>query len=81
MHERGLHVHAEQHAEPDQVDAELLRHRPEQRHDDERELEEVEEEREQEDEDVDDDQEADLPAGQVEQQVLDPLVAVDARRT
>jgi hypothetical protein len=50
---------------------------PEERHDDERELEEVEEEGEQEDEDVDDDEEADLPAGEVQQQVLDPLVAVD----
>ena len=39
----------------------------EQRHDDERELEEVEEEREQEHQDVDDDQEAELrrPAGSV----------------
>ena len=64
MHERGLHVDAEHHAEPDQVDAELLRRRPEQRNDDEGELEEVEEEGEHEDEDVDEDQEADLAAGQ-----------------
>ena len=51
---------------------------PEQRNDDERELEEVEEEGEQEDQDVDDDQEAELAAGQVRQQMLDPDVAVDA---
>ena len=50
----------------------------EQRHDDERELEEVEEERQQEDQDVDDDQEAELAAGQAGQQVLDPDRAVDA---
>ena len=40
--------------------------RADQRHDDERQLEEVEEEREQEDQDVDDDQEAELAAGQAE---------------
>ena len=72
VHERGLHVDAEQHAEPDQVDAELVRHRAEQRHDDEGQLEEVEEEGEEEDQDVDHDQEADLAAGQAGQQVLDP---------
>src|SRR5260221_13297439 len=36
MHEGSLHVDAEQHAEPDQVDAELVRNRPEQRHDEDR---------------------------------------------
>ena len=43
----------------------LARHRRQQRHDDEGDLEEVEEEREEEDEEVDEDQEADLrrPAG------------------
>ncbi len=55
---------AEQHAEPDEVDAELFRDRPDQRNDDERQLEEVEEERQHEDQDVDDDQEAELAAGQ-----------------
>ena len=78
VHERGLHVDPEQDAEPDQVDAELVRHRPEQRHDDERELEEVEEERQDERQQVDEDQEADVPARQAEQHVLDPQVAVDA---
>ena len=50
VHEGGLHVDAEQHAEPDEVDAERLGHRREQRDDDEGDLEEVEEEREEEDE-------------------------------
>jgi hypothetical protein len=53
-------------------------HRPEQRHDDERQFEEVEEEGEQEDQDVDHDQEADLAARQAGEQVLDPAVAIDA---
>src|SRR5439155_3923420 len=78
VHERGLHVHAEQHAEPDQVDAQLVRDRREQRHDDERQLEEIEEEREQEGKDVYDDEKADLAAGQAGEQVLDPQVAVHA---
>src|SRR5258707_2927187 len=43
-----------------------------------RKLEKVEEEGEQEDEDVDDDEEAERAARKVEQQVLDPLVPVDA---
>ena len=78
MHEARLHVDAEQHAEPDQVDAERLRRGRQQRHDDEGELEEIEEEGEHEDEDVDDDQEADLAAGKADQQVLDPAMPVDA---
>ena len=53
-------------------------HGAQQRHHDERQLEEVEEEGEQEDEDVDDDEEAQLPARQVQQQVLDPHVPVHA---
>ena len=71
----------EQHAEPDQIDAELVRDRREQRHDDERQLEEVEEEGEHEHQDVDHDQEADLAAGQAGEQVLDPQIAVDRRGT
>ena len=62
VHERGLHVHAQHHAEPDQVDAELVGGGPEQRDDDEGQLEEVEEEGEEEHQDVDEDQEADLAA-------------------
>ncbi len=46
---------------------------PQQRQDDERDLEEVEEEREEEDEDVDRDQEADPAARQPDEHVLDPL--------
>ena len=72
VHEAGLHVDAEQHAEPDQVDAELVGGRRQQRHDDEGQLEEVEEEGQEEDQQVDDDQEADLAARQRDQQVLDP---------
>ena len=64
MHEARLHVGADQHAEPDEVDAELGRDRRQQRNDDEGDLEEIEEERDHEDEEVDEDQEADLPAGQ-----------------
>src|SRR6185295_17841067 len=74
----GLHVDAEQHAEPDQVDAELVGDRADQRNDDERKLEEVEKERQQEDQAIDDDQESQLAARQVQQQLLDPDVAVDA---
>ena len=77
MHERGLHVDREQHAEPDQVDAQLVRHRRQQRHDDEGQFEEVEEEGEQEDQDVDHDQEAHLTTRQRQQQVFDPEVAID----
>ena len=62
MHEARLHVDAEQHAEPDEVDAERLGGAGEQRHDDEGELEEIEEEREHEDDGVDDNEEADLSA-------------------
>ena len=78
MHERRLHVDAENHAEPDQVDAEFFRHRPEQRDDDEGEFEEVEEEGKNEDKRVDENEEADLAAGEGSQQMLDPYVAVHA---
>ena len=60
VHEGGLHVDADQHAEPDQVDAHLLRYRRQQRNDDEGDLEIVEEEGEEEHEDIDEDQETDL---------------------
>jgi hypothetical protein len=85
MHERGLHVHAQHDAEPDQRRIvadhrleDLLRHRRQHRHDDEGDLEEVEEEGQEEDEQVDDDQETPDAARQVRHQVLDPAVAVDA---
>src|SRR4030095_5768057 len=78
MHERRLHVDAEQHAEPDEIDAELFRHRSDQWNDDERQLEEVEEEGQDENQDVDDDQEPELSARKARKQMLDPDMAVDA---
>src|SRR5690606_4030328 len=78
MHERRLHVHGHEDAEPDQVDAHLVGHRPQQRHDDERQLEEVQEEGQHERQDADDDQEAPLAARDAGKQVLDPQVAADA---
>src|SRR5665213_3365649 len=78
MQERGLHVDAEDHPKPDQVDAEVFGGRPEQRDHDEGQLEEIEEEGKHEDEDVDEYQEADLTAGQGGQQVFNPDVAIDA---
>ncbi len=74
MHERGLHVDGEDDAEPDQIDAELLRSRPEQGNDDEGQLEEVEEERQHEYQRVHEQQEADLTARQRREQMLDPDV-------
>jgi hypothetical protein len=69
----------QQHAEPDQVDAQGLSATfTEQRNDDEGQLEEVEEEGQDEDQDIHDDQEADRSAGQPQEEVLDPLIAVDA---
>ena len=50
MHEGGPHVHAQQHAEPDEVDAQLLGDRPQQRQDDEGNLEEIEKEHQKENE-------------------------------
>src|SRR5690606_17946845 len=75
---RGLHVDAEDHAEPDEVDAELVGRSRQERNDDEGDLEEIEEEGEEEDEQVDEDEEADLAAGERGQQILHPAVAVDA---
>src|SRR5215468_12738261 len=78
MHERGLHIHAQQHTEPDQVDAQLVGNGADQRNYDEGQLEIVEEERQHEDDQVDDDQEAKLPARKVGEQVFDPDMAVDS---
>ena len=78
MHERGLHVDAENDAEPDQIDAEMFGGGSQQRNDDEGELEEVEEERQHEDEKIDEHQEANLPAGQRCQHILDPDMPADA---
>src|SRR5260370_14347138 len=78
MHERGLHADAEDHAEPEQVDAEVVRGRCEQRDDDEGKLEEIEEEGEHEHEGVDEYEKPDLTDGQGGQEMFDPDVAVDA---
>ncbi|KAG1390378.1 hypothetical protein G6F58_013005 [Rhizopus delemar] len=77
MHERRLHVDRQDHAEPDQVDAQLVGHRPKQGHDDKRQFEEVQEEGQHESQDAYDDQKAPLSAGQAGQQMFDPEVAVD----
>ena len=77
MHERCLHIDAEQHAEPDQIDSQLVGDRTEERHDDERQLEEIEEERQQENQEVDHDQESHLPSRQIAEQMLDPTMAID----
>ena len=65
-------------AEPDQVDAELLGDRRQQRHEDEGDLEEVEEAAEDEHDDRDDDQEAVFAAGKRQEQFLDPDIAVQS---
>src|ERR1700694_4252982 len=78
MHETGLNVGADQHAEPDEINSEFVGGRRQHRNDDERDLEEIEEERDHEDEDVDEDQEAKLPTRQRGQHVLDPDFAADA---
>jgi len=78
MHERSLHVDADQHAEPDQVDAHLLRHRREQWNNDEGDLEVVEKEGKEKYEHVDEDKKADDATGQVEKHALDPQIAVDS---
>src|SRR5207253_10735875 len=63
--------------EPDTVDAGMLARRPEQRNDDEGDLEEVQEEREHEHEEIDENQEAYGAARQADQKALDPAMAVD----
>src|SRR6476660_9174511 len=78
MHERSLHVDADQHAEPDQVDAHLLRHRREQWNNDEGDLEVVEKEGKEKYEHVDEDKKADDAPRQVEKHALDPQIAVDS---
>ena len=68
----------QQNAEPDQIDAHLVGHGAEQRHDDEGQFEEVQEKGQHEGQDADHDQESQLATWQVDQQMLDPQVAVDA---
>src|SRR6266581_2113183 len=78
MQERGLHVDAENDAEPYQIDAEMFRRRAEQRYDDEGQFEIIEKERQHKDEGIDEKQEADLAAGQRSEQAFDPDVPADA---
>ena len=78
MHEARLNIGAYQHAEPDEIDAELVGDGRQQRDDDEGDLEEIEEEGDHEDEGIDEDQEADLSARQRRQQILDPYLSADA---
>ena len=52
MHEAGLHVHANHHTKPDQVDAHLGGHRGQEWNDDEGDFEKIEKESQKEDEDV-----------------------------
>src|SRR5450631_3371960 len=78
MHERSLHVDAEDNAEPDQVDAKMRGGWSQQRNDNEGEFEEVEEESQHKHEGVDENQEAELSARQRRQQILDPDMAAHA---
>ena len=78
MHKTGLHVDAQQHAEPHQVNAQLGGHRTQQRQDDEGDFEKVEKKCQEEDENIDGNQKADLSAGQPGEHVLHPACAVNA---
>ena len=76
VHERGLHVHPEDHAEPDQINSQGLRRSNQQGDDDEREFEEIEEERQQEHQDRHKDQEPGLSARHADQKMLDPDLSI-----
>src|SRR5205814_9571276 len=78
VHERGLHVHAQHHAEPNEIDAEPLRRWSEQRDHDEGDFEEVEEKCEKKNKYIDEDEKTDRTTGQPEQELLDPSVSIDA---
>src|SRR5262249_54077557 len=78
MHERGLHVHAEHDAEPDEIDTQMVRRRSDERDDNKREFEEVEKEGEQEHKHVHEDKKAQLTSRKGGEKVLDPNVAIDA---
>ena len=78
MHERGLDVDAQEHAEPHEIDAQLRRHGCQQRDQDECDLEEVEEEGEEEDEHVDEDEKTHHAPRHAGEQVLQPRPTVDA---
>src|SRR5262249_6856395 len=78
VHEARLNVRADQHAEPDEIDAELVGNRRQKRNDDERDLEEIEEECDHEHESIDEDQKPDLSPRQRRQHILDPYLSADA---
>jgi hypothetical protein len=63
MHKTGLHIHAEHHTEPDEIDANLFGGWTNQGNNDEGDLKEVEEEDKQEGQHIDEDEEANLPTG------------------
>ena len=63
MHERCLHIDAEDDAEPNQVDTEFFRGWSQERYDDESQLKKVEEEHQQKDQNVGEDEKADRPPG------------------
>ena len=75
-----MQVDPEQHAEPDQVNAELLGHWRQQRHDDEGDFKEVEEECQDKHHQVDGNQKPKLAAGQSGKQMLHPDIAVHAAK-
>ena len=76
VHERGLHIHGQQHTKPNQIDTQLISDWAQQGHDDESQLEKVEEESQYKDQNIDNDQEAELTARQIAQQVLHPYVSI-----
>ena len=76
MQERRLHVDAQQHAKPHQINAQRSGHRGEQGHDDERQFKEIEKKRQHEHQRVDRDQKAELSARQSQQQMLHPDMPV-----
>ena len=78
--EGGLEVHRQQHAKPDQVDTQFVRHRRQQGHQDEGDLEEVDEKAQKEDDKVDEDQETELAARQLVEQMLHPELTVDGSK-
>ena len=76
--ERRLQVHGQHDTEPREIHTEQRGRRNDQRHDDERDLEEVDEEPEHEDDEVHHDQEADRASGNPGERALDPQVAIEA---
>ena len=76
MHEAGLQVNAQEHPEPDQVNAHLVGDWREHRHDDEGDLKKVEKERQKKHEHIHHNQKTDLPTWQTGQHMLYPLSPV-----